>query len=111
MKKEKNKGREVVHVLGEVDVEIGNGLATLIQTCIGDQPGKLDLVRPIESGKPIPPGGKIAVLRPCDDIEGHYECDVIDTGELASGNGPPQVASLSYRRGWDTVFGGKDSAN
>lgn len=109
----KNKKR-VVHVLGEVDVAVGNGPATLIQTCNGDDDGggEYDLIRPMVSGQPLPPGGKIAHLKPCDDRDDHYECEVVDVETLASGSGPPQVANLSYRRGWENIFGkSKNSAN
>ena len=97
------KKKRLIHLIGEVDVPFGGGKAAVIQTCSGDEPGKLDLVVNAKSGVPLPPGAKIALMRKYD--EEHYQCEIIDAQELASSNGPPQVSNLSYRRGWDDTFG------
>lgn len=99
------KSKRLIHLLGEVDVPYGKGKATVIQTCSeGSDDGQLELVVPVESGKPLPMGAtKIAILKKHDDQ--HYQCDVVDAEELTSGNGPAMVSNESYRQGWDQTFG------
>ena len=63
------------------------------------------IVQPLEEGKPIT--GEVISLEQRDDLP--FLFDV--TTELAvaaperSGSGPAQVATDSYRRGWDAIWG------
>lgn len=98
------KSKRLVHLLGEVEVPFGAGKAAVIEDCDGDSgSGKLELVMPSKTDVPVPSGTKLAYFRKHDDQ--HYECETVDVDELANGGGPPQVASMSYRRGWDETFG------
>jgi hypothetical protein len=99
----KRKSKKLVHLVGEVEVPFGIGKAVVVESCNGDEPGKLDLVVPAKSGVPVPTGSKMAYFRKHDD--NHYQCEVVDVDELANGGGPPQVANMSYRKGWDETFG------
>ena len=53
-----------------------------------------------ESGKPIPPGLKLATVKP--DEDGHHM--LIEEIDLAGGSGPAQVATDAYRENWDRTF-------
>jgi hypothetical protein len=69
-----------------------------------DAPVEFGTVRPLKEGKPI--DGEVVSLRPRKGAP--LVCDV--KTELAAprrptSDGPPQVATDSYRRGWDAIWG------
>lgn len=53
-----------------------------------------------ESGKPLPPGRKLAMVKPAED--GRHM--VIEELDLAGGSGPAQVATDTYRANYDRTF-------
>jgi hypothetical protein len=62
--------------------------------------GEIVSARPLESGKPILPGQHLATVT--KDADGaHYAIDVVPLGH----SGPAQVATESYRSGWEATFG------
>jgi hypothetical protein len=82
-----------------------------------DAPVELGTVRPLKEGEPI--DGEVVKLRPRQDAP--FVCDVRTMlpgrraghgeGRLTS-DGPPQVATDDYRRGWEKIWGksrGKDA--
>jgi hypothetical protein len=71
-----------------------------------DRPLELGTLRPLREGHPI--DGEVVTLRPRKDMP--LVCDV--KVELAdphpdrgTTDGPPQVATDRYRRGWDAIWG------
>ncbi len=75
-----------------------------------DGPIEAGIVQPLQEGKPI--SGEVISMRPRDDVP--FLFDV--TTEVANpsaepaaaeppANGPAQVATDSYRRGWDAIWG------
>ena len=68
--------------------------------------GRLGLDRPFAPGKPI--AGEVVRLEPRPELPAvcdvHVELDARPTTPEASRGGPPQVATESYRRGWDAIY-------
>ncbi|TAL43049.1 MAG: hypothetical protein EPN91_07170 [Salinibacterium sp.] len=62
-------------------------------------------VQPVESGKPLKLGNKLA--RVWSDDGEHFQLSPVASGPLVeeSHSGPPMVASNAYRSGWDRIFG------
>lgn len=61
-------------------------------------------IRPLREGKPIE--GEVLSLKPRTDVPFVYDVKTeIHDPRRASGDGPPQVASAAYRRGWDAIWG------
>jgi hypothetical protein len=56
----------------------------------------------VEEGKPFRPGQEYVHLEKRED--GAYDCET-----LFGGDGPAQVASDSYRSGWDSIWGKKSA--
>lgn len=66
----------------------------------------LGVVRPLEEGKPIV--GDVVKLKPRDDHPALFDVET----ELAlpkpeRSAGPSRVANSSYRKGWDSLWGGR----
>lgn len=66
----------------------------------------LGVVRPLEEGKPIV--GDVVKLKPRDEHPGLFDVET----ELAlpkpeRSAGPSHVANSSYRKGWDSLWGGR----
>jgi hypothetical protein len=57
----------------------------------------------VEEGKPFLPGREYVHLEKRAD--GAYDCE-----SLFGGDGPAQVASESYRSGWDAIWGKKPAS-
>lgn len=79
-----------------------------------DAPIELGTIRPLREGKPI--DGEVVSLRP--RREAPWLCDVkteLTDTRRATSDGPAQVASSEYRRGWDLIWGkpgtGSDKPN
>lgn len=53
---------------------------------------------PLREGKPIPSDARLMLTQPIDDEHVTIE----DLGDVHSG--PAQVATASYRSGWDRTF-------
>ncbi|MEA2697594.1 MAG: hypothetical protein QOI66_1865 [Myxococcales bacterium] len=71
-----------------------------------DQSVEVGTLRPLQEGKPI--DGEVISLKPRADFP--FLCDVkVELSEAEvrrpSGDGPAQVASDGYRRGWDAIWG------
>jgi hypothetical protein len=69
-------------------------------------PIEAGIVQPLEEGKPIT--GEVISLKQREDLP--FLFDV--TTEIAASperapSGPAQVATDSYRRGWDAIWGGR----
>jgi hypothetical protein len=75
--------------------------ANVFEDC---ETGELVGAHPMKSGKPILPGQQLATITRHADGE-HYSVDEIDTGAGTGRSGPPQVATESYRSGWEATFG------
>lgn len=74
---------------------------------------ELGTIRPMREGKPV--NGEVVSLRPRKDVPFVYdvktELDVSqDQGPRLTSDGPPQVATEEYRRGWDAIWGRKRRA-
>jgi hypothetical protein len=70
-----------------------------------DGPIEAGIVQPLEEGKPI--SGEVISMRRRKDVP--FLFDVTTEVETPSAeppaNGPAQVATDSYRRGWDAIWG------
>ena len=73
-----------------------------------DRPLELGTLRPLREGRPI--DGEVVSLRPHGDMP--LLCDVkVELGDpharadRLTSDGPPQVATDGYRRGWDAIWG------
>ncbi len=73
------------------------------------RPDRLEagVVRPLEHGKPI--AGEVVRLSPRDGSRVLYDVEVQCAARVpADRGGPAQVATASYRDGWEAVWGKKD---
>jgi hypothetical protein len=75
-----------------------------------DAPVELGTVRPMKEGEPI--DGEVVKLRPRKDAPFVYDVKTVLGGRKAghgerrlTSDGPPQVATDDYRRGWDKIWG------
>jgi len=73
-------------------------------------PVEAGLIRPLREGKPI--DGEVVTLTPRGEAPFVFDVktelsDPRASGERATGDGPPQVATDAYRKGWDAVWGGR----
>lgn len=68
-----------------------------------DHKAMVGVVSPVKEGEALRPGA--IILEPKEGCEGVY--DVTDIEKLKSGgkSGPAQVATKSYREGYDRIFG------
>lgn len=63
-------------------------------------------VRPVREGQPVN-DAELVRLRPLDEHTPVCEVEVLHAPETREkGSGPARVATDSYRRNWNTVFGG-----
>ncbi|HVZ74959.1 MAG TPA: hypothetical protein VHJ20_21405 [Polyangia bacterium] len=65
------------------------------------------LVRPLREGRAIT--GEVVSLAPREDspLLFDVETDRELSANLGAGDGPPQVATKEYRRGWDAIWGAR----
>jgi hypothetical protein len=72
-----------------------------------DRPLELGTVRPLRDGRPLDGSGEVVTLRPRPDMP--LVCDVKTELEIteprATSDGPAQVATERYRRGWEAIWG------
>jgi hypothetical protein len=62
-------------------------------------------VRKAEEGKPI--AGDLVSLTPHEDAPRLFDVEVLHESKAARAEGPANVSSPAYRKGWAEVFGGK----
>jgi hypothetical protein len=75
-----------------------------------ESPIEAGLLRPMREGKPIS-GEVVSLTQRQDvpmifDVKSEFSTDVA-AGERPAVDGPAQVASDAYRRGWDAVWGSR----
>lgn len=73
-----------------------------------ESPIEAGLLRPMREGKPI--SGEVVSLRQREDLPMLYDVQSefgapTQPADRHSGDGPAQVASDAYRKGWDAVWG------
>ena len=70
-----------------------------------DGPIEAGIVQPLVEGKPIT--GEVIAMKRRDDVPFLFdvETQVASRADAAESNGPAQVATDSYRRGWDAIWG------
>jgi hypothetical protein len=78
-----------------------------------DQPVEVGTMRPLREGKPI--DGEVVSLRQRRDLPFLYDVKTEVEAEASesprpTSDGPAQVASPEYRRGWDAIWGRRASA-
>jgi hypothetical protein len=80
-----------------------------------EAPVEAGVVRPLAEGQPIT--GEVISMRRREDAPHLFdvtrEIDVAEPAQAQAQNsdGPAQVASDSYRRGWDAIWGRRNSVN
>jgi hypothetical protein len=79
----------------------------IVRQRAADRPLEIGTVRPLRDGRPLDGAGEVITLRPRPDMP--LVCDVKTELELpesrATSDGPAQVATDRYRRGWDAIWG------
>lgn len=77
----------------------------------------LELVKPVEEGKPLPQDAVLLKAIPCFGQPGRFHAEVAyapepppDKPEMQRA-GPARVSNTKYRSGWDQVFGDKSQLN
>lgn len=70
-------------------------------------------VRPVKHGAPLHSGTEIVKLSPRADSPQVCDVEVTYAQPVTGkrGKGPAQVASSSYREGWDEIFGKREDAH
>ena len=69
-----------------------------------DGPIEAGIVQPLEEGKPIT--GEVISLEQRQDLPFLFDVTTeIDPSAARANGGPAQVATDSYRRGWDAIWG------
>ena len=74
-------------------------------------PIEAGILQPLEEGKPI--SGEVISMRRRDDVPFLFDVKTelpASSEEEPAANGPAQVASDSYRRGWDAIWGRRPRA-
>ena len=75
-----------------------------------DAPLEVGLLRPLREGKPIE--GEVVSLTPRDEAPMLFnvKSELADPRPRPTEDGPAQVATDAYRKGWDAVWGGRRRA-
>jgi hypothetical protein len=68
----------------------------------------LGQVRKAEEGKPL--AGELVSLKPREDMPRLFDVEVLHDPRATRGDGPANVSTAAYRRGWAEVFGPKRRA-
>jgi hypothetical protein len=72
-------------------------------------PIEAGLLQPLVEGKPIT--GELVSMKQREDVPFLYDVkSELPAPETRTTPGPSQVATESYRKGWDAVFGGRSKA-
>jgi hypothetical protein len=107
--------RRTPRPLGDVAIVCGKderGIHILRRRSEG-APVEAGVVRPLAEGQPI--SGEVISMRAREDAPQLFdvttELDAPQTAPDSDGNGPAQVASESYRRGWDAIWGRRGPVN
>lgn len=74
-------------------------------------PVELGTMRPLREGKPI--DGEVVSLRQRSDLPFLFDVkrEFEPEPQRATSDGPAQVATEDYRRGWDAIWGRRPSAS
>lgn len=97
------RSRDVALILNPT--EDNEGIQILRQRA-ADRPLELGILRPLREGRPI--DGEVVSLRPREGTP--LFCDVKveledPHADRSTSDGPPQVATDRYRRGWEAIWG------
>ena len=73
-----------------------------------DSSVELGTIRPLKEGRPIE--GEVVSLQPREDVPFLYDvktelADPRPAERRLTSDGPPQIATEEYRRGWDAIWG------
>jgi hypothetical protein len=70
-----------------------------------DSPIEAAVAEPLTEGRPI--AGEVISMRRRDDVPFLFDVttELDAPGERGPGDGPAQVATDSYRKGWDAIWG------
>jgi hypothetical protein len=68
-------------------------------------PVEAGLLQPLVEGRPIT--GELISMKPREDAPFLYDVKSELPAEAREGTGPSQVATDSYRKGWDAIWGGR----
>jgi hypothetical protein len=93
--------RDVALILHPTDDNEG---FQILRQRAADSPVELGTLRPLREGRPI--DGEVVSLHPRKDMP--LLCDVnVELADTRRGtsDGPAQVATDDYRRGWDAIWG------
>ena len=106
-RKRKPDEKDLALVFGRSEDESGEALHVLRRRAATGNV-EAGTVRPLREGRAIT--GEVVSLAPREDSPLLFDCET--DRELSSapaleaaGNGPPQVATNEYRRGWDAIWG------
>jgi hypothetical protein len=100
------KPRDVALVVDRTDDNEG---FQIVRRRGADQPVEVGTIRPLREGRPI--DGEVVSLRPRPDMPLMYDVktELPDpspgAGRRFTSDGPAQVATDEYRRGWDAIWG------
>jgi hypothetical protein len=111
----KKRARRPVGPIGDVALVCGkdeHGLH-LLRRRSEDSPLEAAIAQPLTEGRPIT--GEVISMRRREDAPLLFDVKTeLDAPVERSGDGPAQVASESYRKGWDAIWGraaARDRAN
>jgi len=102
----RGSARDVAMVVGRTDDE--EGYHVLRRR--GEDPVELGTMRPLKDGEVI--DGEVIALRPRKDVPFVYDVKTKlparqQPQRRLTSDGPPQVATEEYRRGWDSIWGNR----
>lgn len=93
--------------IGDVAIVVGRTADQVLQVLrrrAEGHPVEMGTIRPLEEGKPI--DGEVVTLEPRKDVPLVYDVKTeLADPRRATTDGPPQVATEEYRRGWETIWG------
>jgi hypothetical protein len=106
--------------MGKADDEPQNDLALVLDKAdasdgyrvlrrrAADSSVELGTIRPLQEGRPIE--GEVVSLQPRQDVPFLYDvktelADPRAAERRLTSDGPPQIATDEYRRGWDAIWG------
>lgn len=74
-----------------------------------NSPIETGLLQPLVEGRPI--SGELISMKRREDLPFLFDVkSELPAPETRTGSGPSQVATDSYRKGWDAIWGGRDKA-
>jgi len=100
----KQRARELKDVAMIVDRTEDNEGFQILRRRSADAAVELGTMRPLREGKPI--DGEVVSLRQREDIPFVYDVKTeVAVERRGTSDGPAQVATDDYRRGWDAIWG------